>query len=43
VLLEAALVICSITILTSRRIFWTIGICAGAAGVIVALTGFWVH
>ncbi len=43
VLLEAALVICSVTILTSCRIFWTIGICAGVAGVIVALSGFWVR
>jgi hypothetical protein len=43
VLLEAALVICSITLLTARRLFWYIGITTGAAGVIVALTGFWVH
>ena len=43
VLLEAALVICSITLLTSRRIFWRIGVVAGLAGIAVALTGFFVH
>jgi hypothetical protein len=43
VLLEAALVICSITLLTSRRIFWMIGVVSGLAGVAVAITGFWVH
>jgi phosphate uptake regulator len=43
VLLEAALVICSITLLTSRRIFWMIGVITGITGVVVALTGFWVH
>jgi hypothetical protein len=43
VLLEAALVICSITLLTSRRIFWMIGFISGLAGIAVAITGFWVH
>jgi hypothetical protein len=43
VLLEAALVICSITLLTSRRIFWMTGVILGIAGVALALTGFWVH
>jgi len=43
VLLEAALVICSITLLTSRRMFWMTGVILGIAGVVVALTGFWVH
>ncbi|MBI4165697.1 MAG: DUF4337 family protein [Acidobacteria bacterium] len=43
VLLEAALVISSITLLTSRRKFWTIGIITGTAGLAVALTGFLVH
>jgi hypothetical protein len=42
-LLEAALVICSITLLTSRRLFWITGITLGTAGLAVALTGFWVH
>ncbi len=41
--LEIALVISSLTLLSKRRIFWQIGILAGAAGVLVAITGFWVH
>ena len=43
VLLEAALVICSITLLTSRRFFWMLGIAFGIAGLAVAISGFWVH
>lgn len=43
VLLEAALVICSITLLTRRRGFWITGLVLGVAGVALALTGFWVH
>ena len=43
VLLEAALVICSISLLTSRRAFWMMGVVIGMAGLAVALTGFWVH
>lgn len=42
-LLDAALVICSVTLQTSRRILWIAGIAAGAAGVGVALTSFQVH
>ena len=40
VLLEIALVVCSITLLTKRPAFWYTGMLIGAAGVIVALTGF---
>lgn len=42
-LLEIALVISSITLLTKRRIFWRAGMLAGLAGVIVAITAFWLH
>lgn len=38
-LLEVGLVICSITLLTRRRIFWIGGMLIAAAGVIVAVTG----
>jgi Domain of unknown function (DUF4337) len=38
-LLEVGLVICSITLLTRRRLFWLAGVHIGAAGVIVAVTG----
>lgn len=43
VLLEAALVVTSIALLTQRRIFWRAGVLLGAAGLAVAFTGFWVH
>ena len=43
VLLEIALVVCSITLLTKRTVFWYSGIFLGLLGVIVALTGFAVH
>ena len=42
-LLEVALVICSITMLTDRRFFWYSGILIGAAGVILAITGLFLH
>ena len=38
--LEFALIICSLTLLTHQRFFWFSGIAIGIAGVIVALTGF---
>ena len=38
VLLEAALVICSITLLTKKRIFWQFGVALGGAGIIIAAT-----
>ena len=43
VLLEAALVICSITLLTRKRYFWMVGSVIGIAGVIIAATGFFIH
>lgn len=42
-LLEAALVISSITLLTRRRIFWQVGILIGIGGVLMALTAFLLH
>jgi hypothetical protein len=43
VLLEAALVICSITLLTRNRLFWAAGLLIGTAGVVVAVAAFLVH
>ncbi|MGO9640456.1 MAG: DUF4337 domain-containing protein [Candidatus Acidiferrales bacterium] len=43
VLLEAALVICSITLLTRKRIFWVLGTLAALAGAAIAATGFLIH
>jgi hypothetical protein len=42
-LLEIGLVICSITLLTRRKMFWFGGMLIGAVGVTVALTGFLLH
>lgn len=42
-LLEVALVITSITLLTRRRPFWYIGTAIGVLGIIVASTGMLVH
>jgi hypothetical protein len=42
-LIEVGLVICSITLLTRRRAFWFGGMIVGALGVIMALTGLFLH
>jgi hypothetical protein len=42
-LLEAALVISSITLLTGRRQFWLVGSVVAVAGIVVTATGFLVH
>jgi hypothetical protein len=41
--LEAALVITSITLLTKRRRFWHIGLAAAAAGIAIGVLGFLAH
>ena len=43
VLLESSLVICSITLLTRKRIFWFIGTFLGLLGVVISATGFLIH
>jgi hypothetical protein len=43
VMLEAALVICSITLLTRKKIYWQIGLVLGAAGVVIAAAGLLIH
>ena len=43
VFLEIGLVITSITLLSGRRIFWTLGLVLGAAGMVVAATAFMIH
>ncbi|HWW50151.1 MAG TPA: DUF4337 domain-containing protein [Verrucomicrobiae bacterium] len=43
VLLEAALVICSITLLTRKRLFWKFGLALGLLGVAIAAAGFLVR
>src|SRR5579863_5407756 len=43
VLLEAALVICSITLLTRKQLFWMVGSVIGIVGISIAATGFFIH
>ena len=42
-ILEFALIICSLTLLTNHKLFWLSGILIGAAGVAVTLVGFLVR
>ena len=42
-LIEIGLVICSLTLLTKRRLFWGAGTLIGAVGVIVAATGLFLR
>jgi Domain of unknown function (DUF4337) len=43
VLVEVALVITSITLLSGRRVFWYAGLVLGSAGTVWALTGLMIH
>ena len=42
-LLQVGLVICSVTLLTRRRIFWLGGVLVAAIGIATALTGLFLH
>lgn len=42
-ILEFALIICSLTLLTNKKLFWFSGMLIGIVGVLVALTGFLVR
>jgi len=42
-LLEIGLVICSITLLAKKKAFWFTGMLIGAAGVVLAATGLFMH
>jgi hypothetical protein len=42
-LLEIGLVICSMTLLTKRKLFWFSGMAIGAVGLLIATTAFLVH
>lgn len=42
-LLEAGLVITSITLLTRRRYFWYTGCVIAVVGIVIAISGFYVH
>jgi Domain of unknown function (DUF4337) len=43
VFVEMGLVICSITLLTKKRLFWFSGIAIAAVGVVLAITGLLLH
>jgi Skp family chaperone for outer membrane proteins len=43
ILLEAALVVTSMTLLTKLRMFWFTGIVIGLIGILVGVTGFLIH
>ena len=43
VILEIALIICSLTLLTKKRIFWLSGIALGLIGLGTTLSGFLIH
>jgi len=43
VILEVALIICSLTLLTKKRIFWFSGIVLGLIGLGTTLSGFLIH
>jgi hypothetical protein len=42
-LLEIGLVICSITLLAKKKAFWFAGMLIGATGVVLAITGLFMH
>jgi len=43
VLLEAALVICSITLLTRKKMYWGLGLILGIVGVVIGVAGLFIH
>jgi hypothetical protein len=43
VVLDIALIICSLTLLTRRKAFWYSGMVIGVVGFFVALSGFLIH
>jgi Domain of unknown function (DUF4337) len=43
VMLEAALVICSITLLTRKRAFWILGTALGLCGLAIGAVGLFIH
>jgi len=43
VILEIALIVCSLTLLTKKRLFWFSGIALGFVGLVVTASGFLLH
>ena len=43
VVLEIALIICSLTLLTKKKAFWLSGIALGAVGLVVTVSGFFIR
>lgn len=42
-LLQIAVVLCSVTLLTRQRIYWLLGLCLGGGGVVAAVFGLLAH
>jgi len=42
-LLQIAVVLCSVTLLTRQRVYWLLGVALGAVGLLFAFTGLLVH
>jgi hypothetical protein len=43
VILEIALIVCSLTLLTRKRLFWASGIALGVVGLVVTVSGLMLH
>jgi Domain of unknown function (DUF4337) len=43
VILEIALIICSLTLLTKKKGFWLCGSALGVVGMVVTVSGFFLH
>jgi Domain of unknown function (DUF4337) len=43
VILEIALIICSLTLLTKKRMFWILGMAVGLVGLFATVSGFLLH
>jgi hypothetical protein len=43
VILEIALIVCSLTLLTKKRVFWGAGVALGLVGFVVTASGFLLH
>jgi hypothetical protein len=43
VLLDAGLVICSITMLTQKKFYWYLGLASGAAGIAIGVAGLFIR
>lgn len=43
VIMEIALIVCSLTLLTKKKVFWMAGMVLGAVGLVTTVTGYLLH